>query len=126
MDSGEAVARAAGLVPLLRDAAATAEAERRMADATMSALVQADMFRIVQPRRFGGHQLSLETFVLAMAEIARGDGSAGWVTSLTAGHPKWAAFFPIEGQEEMYGDDFDLRFPLVVAPQGHATPVDGG
>ena len=126
MDHHEAIARAAALVPLLRDAAPEAQARRRMSDETMAALVDADMFRLVQPRRFGGHQLSAETFVLAMAEIARGDGSAGWITSLTAGHPKWAAFFPLEGQEELYGEQHDLRFPLVVAPQGRATRVDGG
>lgn len=126
MTPEEAVAGAAGLVPMLRDAAATAEVERRMADDTMAALVAADMFRVVQPKRFSGHQLGAETFVRAMSEIARGDGSAGWITALTAGHPKWAGFFPLDGQEEMYGDDNDLRFPLVVAPQGNAVATDGG
>ena len=126
MEPQDAIDRASALVPLLRDAAVTAEAERRMADATMDALVAADIFRLVQPKRFGGHQLGAETFVRAMTEIARGDGSAGWVTSLTAGHTKWAGFFPLEGQEEMYGGDADLRFPLVVAPQGRAVPTDGG
>jgi alkylation response protein AidB-like acyl-CoA dehydrogenase len=126
MEGSEAVGRAAGLVPLLRDAAPIAEAQRRMADETMAALVAADMFRLVQPRRFGGHQLGAEPFVRAMVEIARGDGSAGWITSLTAGHTKWAGFFPLAGQEELYGADADLRFPLVVAPQGRAVPTDGG
>ena len=126
MEGREAVGRAAGLVPLLRDAAAVAEAERRMSDETMAALAAAGMFRLVQPKRFGGHQVGAEAFVRAMIEIARGDGSAGWVTSLTAGHTKWAAFFPLDGQEEMYGADGDLRFPLVVAPQGRAAPTDTG
>lgn len=126
MEGREAIERAAGLVPMLRDAAPTAEADRRMSDATMAALVAADMFKVVQPKRFGGHQLGAETFVRVMIEISRGDGSAGWVTALTAGHTKWAGFFPLDGQEEMYGADGDLRFPLVVAPQGRAVPTDGG
>lgn len=126
MEGHEAITRAAGLVPVLRAAAATAESDRRMSDGTMAALVANDMFRLVQPERFGGHQLGAEVFVRAMIEIARGDGSAGWITSLTAGHTKWAGFFPLDGQEEMYGADADLRFPLVVAPQGRAVPTDGG
>jgi 3-hydroxy-9,10-secoandrosta-1,3,5(10)-triene-9,17-dione monooxygenase len=126
MERGEAIERAAAFVPLLREAAGQAEVDRRMSDETMAALVAGDMFRLVQPARFGGHQLGAETFVRAMIEIARGDGSAGWITSLTAGHTKWAGFFPFEGQEEMYGADADLRFPLVVAPQGRAVPTDGG
>jgi 3-hydroxy-9,10-secoandrosta-1,3,5(10)-triene-9,17-dione monooxygenase len=121
-----AIERARGLVPLLRAAADAAEADRRMSAETMAALVEADLFRLVQPLRFGGHQLGAATFVRAMIEIARGDGSAGWITSLTAGHTKWAGFFPLDGQEEMYGAGGDLRFPLVVAPQGRAVPTDGG
>jgi 3-hydroxy-9,10-secoandrosta-1,3,5(10)-triene-9,17-dione monooxygenase len=65
-------------------------------------------------------------FVRVMAEISRGDGSTGWVTALTAGHTKWLAYYPLEGQLEVYGDSGDARLPLVVAPQGDATPVDGG
>ena len=126
MEPGEAIDRAAALVPMLREAANAAESDRRMADGTMAALVSADMFRLVQPERFGGHQLGAETFVRTMVEIARGDGSAGWITSLTAGHTKWAGFFPLDGQAEMYGDEADLRFPLVVAPQGRAVPTGDG
>jgi 3-hydroxy-9,10-secoandrosta-1,3,5(10)-triene-9,17-dione monooxygenase len=126
VEAGEAIERAEALVPLLRSAAGRAESERRMSDTTMAALVAADMFRLVQPARFGGHQLGAETFVRAMVEIARGDGSAGWVTALTSGHTKWAGYFPLDGQDEMYGDDRDLRFPLVVAPQGRAVRTRGG
>ncbi|MDG1411964.1 MAG: hypothetical protein P8L46_03720 [Acidimicrobiales bacterium] len=126
MEAVEAIDRARALVPLLRERASEADSQRRMSDDTMRTLTDSGMFRLVQPRRFGGHQLGAETFVESMVEISRGDGSAGWITSLTAAHNKWAGFFPIEGQEEMYGDDSDLRFPLVVAPQGQATPIDGG
>jgi len=126
MEAGDAIDRARALVPLLRERALEADSQRRMSDDTMRALTDAGMFRLVQPRRFGGYQLGAETFVEAMVEISRGDGSAGWITSLTAAHNKWAGFFPIEGQEEMYADDGDLRFPLVVAPQGQGTPTDGG
>ncbi len=126
MDGPEAIRAARALVPMLRERAAAADAQRRMSSDTMSALVDAGMFRLVQPRRFGGHQLGAEVFVEVMVEIARGDGSAGWITSLTSAHTKWAGFFPIEGQEEMYGANQDLRFPLVVAPQGRAIPTAGG
>lgn len=126
MEPGDAADRARELVPLLRERAQQADSDRRMSDETMSALTDAGMFRLLQPRRFGGYQVGAEAFVEAMVEISRGDGSAGWITSLTSAHNKWAGFFPLEGQEEMYGDHGDLRFPLVVAPQGRAVPTDGG
>ncbi|MBT3536199.1 MAG: hypothetical protein HN478_20115, partial [Rhodospirillaceae bacterium] len=48
------------------------------------------------------------------------------VLSLTAAHTWWAAQYEPEAQEELYADDGDLRFPLIFAPTGTATPVDGG
>jgi len=126
MEPGDAIDRARALVPLLRERAPEADSQRRMSDDTMRALTAAGMFRLVQPLRFAGHQLGAETFVDAMVEISRGDGSAGWITSLTAAHNKWAGFFPFGGQQEMYADDGDLRFPLVVAAQGQAARVEGG
>lgn len=97
-----------------------------MADDTMAKLVEAGMFRILQPARFGGFQLGAEVFCRAMIEIARGDAAAGWVTCLTSAHTKWAGFYPLEGQAELYADDGDLRMPQMVAPQGTASVVDGG
>ena len=61
-----------------------------------------------------------------MIEITRGCGSSGWVLCLTAAHVFHMAGVPEEGQVEMYGDDGDFRALMTFAPQGTATPVDGG
>jgi 3-hydroxy-9,10-secoandrosta-1,3,5(10)-triene-9,17-dione monooxygenase len=120
------VQRARDLAPALRQRADTAEQHRRMPDETLADLTAAGVLRVVQPRRFGGYEMGALAFVRVMAELSRGDGSAGWVASLVGGHTKWLAYYPLEGQLEVYRDHGDARLPLVVAPQGRATPVDGG
>jgi 3-hydroxy-9,10-secoandrosta-1,3,5(10)-triene-9,17-dione monooxygenase len=122
----ELVRRAAVLVPTVRARAAEADVARRLSDETLDDLVAAGFFRIVQPRRFGGYELGALTLVRVMTELSRGDASTGWVTSLTAGHTKWLAYYPMEGQREVFGEDGDARLPLVVAPQGEAVAVDDG
>jgi len=120
------VQRARDLVPTLRARAQETERLRTLPEATVRAFLDAGFYRILQPRRFGGYELDLATFCEAMIEVTRGCGSSGWVLCLTAAHPYHLAAFPEEGQIEMYGSDGDFRAPMIFAPQGKATPVQGG
>jgi 3-hydroxy-9,10-secoandrosta-1,3,5(10)-triene-9,17-dione monooxygenase len=59
------LARARALVPVLRERAGAADTARRMPDETLADLLDAGIFRIVQPRRFGGYQVvDFRTFEL--------------------------------------------------------------
>jgi len=118
--------RARALIPRLRDRATDCEARREMLPETLADLLEAGLFRILQPRRFGGYEMPIGVLLAVAMEISRGCGSSGWVYSLTAGHSWWAAMYPEAGQAELYGAGGDVRFPLIVAPQGRAVPVDGG
>src|SRR5215831_3037576 len=71
---------------VLRAAEGMREALGRLPEATNRAFIKAGLYRILQPRRFGGLELDLTTFFQAMASIARGCPSSGWVLALTAGH----------------------------------------
>ena len=123
---GQMVERAHAMIPTLRARAEEAEKLRTLPQATFDDFVEAGFFRIMQPRRFGGYEFDLRTFCDVMTAISRGCGSSGWVLTLTSAHTFHMAAFPEEGQIEMYGDDGNFRSPLTVAPQGAATPVDGG
>lgn len=125
-DAEALVSRARSLVPALRERAAECEALRRLPDATVHDFLEAGLYRIVQPRRFGGFEHDLTTLARCMVEVPRGCGSSGWVLSLTAAHAWWAALYPPAGQAELFGADGDLRMPLIFAPTGRARPADGG
>jgi 3-hydroxy-9,10-secoandrosta-1,3,5(10)-triene-9,17-dione monooxygenase len=125
-DATELIDRARALIPRLRERAADCEARRAMPPETLADLLDAGLFRVLQPRRFGGYEMPIGVLLKVAMEISRGCGSSGWVYSLTAGHSWWAAMYPEAGQTELYGQDGDIRFPLIFAPQGQAVPVDGG
>src|SRR5262249_884734 len=79
----EDVLRAAhALQPVLRERQAECEALGRLPDATNQAFIDAGLYRILQPRRFGGLELDMPSFFRIMAAIARGCPSSGWVLAL--------------------------------------------
>ncbi|MBV9545734.1 MAG: oxidoreductase [Chloroflexi bacterium] len=119
------LAAAEAMVPRLRERQRECEALGRLPDATQAEFVEAGFYRILQPRRFDGCELDLQTFYDVMALVARGCPSSGWVLALTAGHAHTvAALFPEATQAEVFSKDFRAPF----SANGHAvcTPCDGG
>jgi len=122
----EMVRRARELVPWLRERAAGMEQARRISDEVNQRLMATGIYRVLQPRRFGGYEFDLTTYAEAVAAITRGDASTGWVVSFNAAHTWWTTQLPERGQIDLFGADGDLRVPIAFAPQGVATPVEGG
>jgi 3-hydroxy-9,10-secoandrosta-1,3,5(10)-triene-9,17-dione monooxygenase len=123
----EIVARAQALVPMLR--AQQDDAERRgfYGPDVHEAFLQAGLYRMTQPRRFGGYEFDLKTFLKAMIAIASGDPGTGWCLQLGASHA-WivASHFDLETQAEAFGPDGDFRCPHPAQPTGVVVPVEGG
>jgi 3-hydroxy-9,10-secoandrosta-1,3,5(10)-triene-9,17-dione monooxygenase len=120
------LARAIALRPLLRARQAECEANGNVPTDINQRLIEQGFYRIVQPKHFGGYEIDVPSFYQVMMEIARGCSETGWVLALTAGHPLIAAFFPEEGQREVYGVDGQFRCPAGFNPPGVAKAVDGG
>ena len=120
------LARAVALRPLLTSRQAACEAEGRVSDEVNAELVKAGLYRIVQPRRFGGYEFDVPTFYKVMMEVARGCPETAWVLALTAGHPLLLAAFPEQAQIEAYGQDGEFRCPASFNPPGSAAPSEGG
>ena len=54
----EVVRRARGLAPMLREHAHQVETDPRIANETIEAIVGAGLTRILQPRKWGGYEIS--------------------------------------------------------------------
>jgi alkylation response protein AidB-like acyl-CoA dehydrogenase len=78
------------------------------------------------PKRFGGYQTSIRTYIEVMAEIGQGCGSSAWVASLINICEWLAALFPERAQQDVWGPDPDAWIAGSLAPNGLAVPVDGG
>jgi len=123
----EAVRRARALAPAIAERAQRAEAERRVPIQSIEAFVDAGLARILQPRRWGGYEISHDAAFDVAVEIAAACGSTGWCASLLNIHDWWLSAFPDEAQHDVWRDTPDVNLAAVISPLGgKALPVDGG
>jgi len=121
------IERAIALQPRLRDEQDATERRGVYSEAVEREFRKAGFYRCLQPRRFGGYEFDLRTFLRVTIELARGDVSAAWCLILGAGHVLMlCSFFDPEVQAEAFGTDGEFAAPSVAAPSGTATPSDGG
>lgn len=125
-DTDTLLDRAAALRPLLEANAAATDAARRLPDAVVMALRESGMCSLMVPKRFGGLETSIHTYIAVMAELGRGCGSTAWVASLINVCAWLAALFPEQAQQDVWGDNPGAWIAGSLAPHGTATPVDAG
>jgi 3-hydroxy-9,10-secoandrosta-1,3,5(10)-triene-9,17-dione monooxygenase len=126
MPTTELIDRAANLRATLEQQADETERLRRLSDATVQALKDAGLCRLMVPARFGGYQTDIHTYIAVMAELGRGCGATAWVASLINVCAWLAGLFPERAQQEIWGNDPEVWIAGSLAPHGDATPVDGG
>jgi alkylation response protein AidB-like acyl-CoA dehydrogenase len=119
------VARAAALVPMLRAHAEATEKARRVPPASLDALSDAGVFRMMAPKRYGGDEADFETQCDVLAEIARGCPSTSWVATIYSAMAWVASVFPDEAQDEIF-ENRDPRISGVFSPTGTAIRKDDG
>ena len=78
----ELIQRAQALLPSLRERSAEAEENRRLSDETVAEFRAAGFHKILQPRRFGGYELGIDTAAEVIRTLATACGSSGWVANL--------------------------------------------
>jgi alkylation response protein AidB-like acyl-CoA dehydrogenase len=120
------IERARALAPLLAEHAEAAERLRRPHDAVMAALEEAEIFKLMVPRKFGGFELDLDTFLEVGLLLGEGDASMAWVATFYIEHCWMLCHFPQTFQERVFRERGYVRAPAAIAPTGAATPVEGG
>jgi 3-hydroxy-9,10-secoandrosta-1,3,5(10)-triene-9,17-dione monooxygenase len=114
------------LLPVLRERAQETEDARRIPDESIKNLEASGFFRLLQPARWGGLEASPVEFYRAVRKIASACGSTGWVSSVLGVHPWQLALFDDKAQQEVWGEDQDMRISSSYAPMGRAKAVEGG
>jgi len=124
----ELVARAAAMVPALRERAAAAEEAGRIPEETFDDAKNADLFRVAVPRRFGGHEVEFKHIPQIIREWGRGCTSSSWVLGFLAYHNFQYGHFPEQAQQEVWGADGKgyTMSPGQIMPGGKAELADGG
>ncbi len=123
----EMIGRAQAMIPMLREQQDEAEERGYYSEAVHRAFLEAGFYRAIQPRRFGGYEFDLPTFLKTMVAISTGDPGTGWCLTLGSSHA-WivGSLFSERVQAEMFGPDGDFRCPHPAPPWGEALPAEGG
>ena len=125
LSAGEIIARARALGELAWEHIAETEAQRRLPDAVIQALLHSGLLRLATSRRMGGVEAHPLTLVEVGRELARGSAALGWLYGLTAGHQWYLSFTHEQLQEEVRDSEPGLIVDSLV-PGGQAEIVGGG
>jgi len=123
----ELLRRASELVPVLRERAAQAEELRRIPDESVRELLASELHLIGVPRRFGGLDVDYGLMLEVAALLGSGCASTSWCYSIWAAHSWLVGFWPLQAQEEVFGDSPDVLLSSSLNP-GRSTleKTDGG
>ncbi|WP_156687358.1 acyl-CoA dehydrogenase family protein [Mycobacterium sp. Marseille-P9652] len=123
-DSLTEVARA--LAPEITGRADEAEALGTLPVDLVGRLRAAGIFRALQPRTLGGCEVAPVEFIETIEELARADGSTGWIAAIGAGGPAFTAWLDPAVAAELFGPNADFLAATVFAPTGRAVPDGAG
>jgi indole-3-acetate monooxygenase len=113
------------LEPLIREHADDIEAERRLPEPVVRALVGAGLFNMLVPRAFGGAEANPILVCQVLEELSAIDGSTGWCAMLGASYGLFAGLLPEPTAQEIYGNS-DAIVAGSFGPRGVARIVPGG
>jgi 3-hydroxy-9,10-secoandrosta-1,3,5(10)-triene-9,17-dione monooxygenase len=124
----ELVERAKALLSPLRERALEAETLRRVPDQTVQDFLDAGLFRILQPKRWGGYELDYgRTQTELCSVLGQACGSSAWVQCVIACHAWCLAMFPADAQDAVWSADQDTLVASAFAfSTGRGRPVEGG
>ena len=123
----ELIAAADALRPRLLEEQAATEERTRYSEELHETFRELGVYRLLQPRRYGGLEMDVPTFYRVMMSIARGCPSTGWMACLGSGHAlQVASYWPEEAQAELFGDGHFVASASFAAQNALAEPVDGG
>jgi 3-hydroxy-9,10-secoandrosta-1,3,5(10)-triene-9,17-dione monooxygenase len=120
------VARARAMIPMLREHAPQGERERRLPKETIADMQAAGLFKVLQPRRWGGYELDILTYYEIQMALGEGDMSVAWVYGVVGVHPWFVALLDDRAAQDIWGRDDTTLICSSLMPAGVAKPVDGG
>jgi len=122
----EMVARAVALRARLVAEQAATEERTYYSPEMHETFLDAGFYHLYVPRRYGGYEFDVPTYVRVVQEIARGCVSTAWCLGLAMNHALMVgSWWPQEAQDEIFAGG-DFRCASVAAPVGQAAQTDDG
>lgn len=122
----EFVARAKALAVKFRERAQEAEDVRRMPDQSVKDFLDAEFYRIMQPKKYGGCEYGWDVWCQCLIELARGSASQAWATMVHVEYVQMLQGFSQQVQDEIWGDNPAALISSSFQPVGKLEVVEGG
>ena len=122
----EVLERTRALIPTLLARAPEGERLRRVPDETIADMQAAGVFRVLQPKRWGGYEMDIHTYFDVQMALGEGDMSTAWVYGVVGVHPWLIALFDDRAAKDIWGKDDGALTCSSLMPVGVATPAEGG
>jgi len=114
------------ILPRIAENAASGEEQRMVPEENIQLLKSVKFHRALQPKAYGGLEVSLPELTDCIAAIAGACGGTAWSGSLLATHSHQMAMFSKEAQQEFWGENPDAVASSSIAPFGKAVETEGG
>jgi 3-hydroxy-9,10-secoandrosta-1,3,5(10)-triene-9,17-dione monooxygenase len=122
----DVIARARAMIPALAARSLDGRRARRIPDETIADMQRAGFFRVLQPQRWGGYEMDLNTFYEIQLALAEGDMSTGWIYGVSGVHPWFMALLDDRAAKDVWGKDSSTLICSSLMPAGKAVPAEGG
>lgn len=124
--AADLIERARAMVPTLREREATAITARQVSAETIGEFQEAGFFKVLQPKRYGGFQLSPAVYCEIARTLAEGCMGSAWVYGVVAVHNWQLALFDPRAADDVWADDPSALISSSYMPVGKAIRVEGG
>ena len=125
-EAAELVDVARSLVPKLAARAAEVDANGIVHPDSVREIHDAGLFRVLQPKRWGGHEMDPRVFYTIQMILAEGCMSTAWIYGVIGVHYWQLPLFTEQAQNDVWGKDPSTRIASTYMPVGKAEKVDGG
>lgn len=117
--------RIAALAPLVTAHQRDFDSDRRLSQPVVEAMVEADLFRLWAPRKFGGAEVSPRALVDIVEAASAIDASFGWCIANSCASGQFAGHLPEETVSRWVSDP-DCQMAGSTAALGTARRTEGG
>ena len=118
--------RARALIPVLKSRSEAATAARCLPKETIQDMQDAGLFRVLQPKRYGGYEHDPQVFYEIQMALAEGCMSTAWVYGVIGVHPFQLGLFDPKAQADVWGKDDSTIISSSYQPVGKVERVEGG
>ena len=114
------------LVPNLLERAQATDDAGKVPDETVKEMTEAGLFRVLQPKRWGGYELDPRVFYIIQMTLAQGCMSTAWIYGVIGVHNWQIGLFDEKAQIEVLDEDSEPLIASTYMPVGKVEKVDGG